>query len=36
VSAQRAAAASTGGIGYVPPDANEVPLADQALLGRYF
>jgi len=28
--------ASAGGLGYVPPDANEVPLADLALLGRYF
>jgi len=35
-SAPTARVASTGGIGYVLPDANEVPLADQALLGRYF
>jgi hypothetical protein len=35
-SAEAAGPASPGGIGYIPPDANEVPPADQALLGRYF
>jgi hypothetical protein len=35
-SAEQATTDSADGIGYVPPDANEVPLADLVLLGRYF